>query len=332
MNERYERQLKKGILEILVLQLLLKEKMYGYQMILCMKEKSQGMFEMKEGTLYPILYRLEDDGLVESQWSVPQNKEISRKYYCLTEKGKEQLKALKLLWKRYVKAVDEILGYPGAFNEKICSELDSLSEKEATNNRTSARIRCPRGKAVMTKGYGFCDYIIHVVGSRYDGKDVSKSQSFKKQRRVFGTCSSSRIKTLESCYYEIINIVKKHPDIKNVAIPIVGSGEYKFTQTVEYPNTGDVIGRRFVEGTTNNIYGTEDIITYSIGKYRTSLETPTRKPGKEGNANEKEAYILSYYGENDGIDSDDQKAMYTTDVSSGNITWDWEDITHSEEK
>ena len=110
MNERYERQLEKGILEILVLQLLLKEKMYGYQMILCMKEKSQGMFEMKEGTLYPILYRLEDDGLVESQWSVPQNKESSRKYYCLTEKGKEQLKALKLLWKRYVKAVDEILG------------------------------------------------------------------------------------------------------------------------------------------------------------------------------------------------------------------------------
>ena len=71
-----------------------------------------------------------------------------------------------------------------------------------------------------------------------------------------------------------------------------GSGEYEFTQTVEYPNTGDIIGRRFVEGTTNNIYGTEDIITYSIGKYRTSLETPTRKPGKEGNANEKEAYIL----------------------------------------
>ena len=108
-----------------------------------------------------------------------------------------------------------------------------------------------------------------------------------------------------------------------------GSGEYKFTQTVEYPNTGDVIGRRFVEGTTNNIYGTEDIITYSIGKYRTSLETPTRKPGKEGNANEKEAYILSYYGENDGVDSDDQKAMYSTDVSSGNITWDWDDTPNS---
>lgn len=108
-----------------------------------------------------------------------------------------------------------------------------------------------------------------------------------------------------------------------------GTGEYKFTQTVKYPNTGDVIGRKFVEGTTTNIYGTEDIITYSIGKYRTSLETPTRKPGKEGNANEKEAYILSYYGENDGVDSDEQKAMYTTDVSSGNITWDWDDTPNS---
>ena len=126
------------------------------------------------------------------------------------------------------KAVDEKLGHPGAFNEKICNELDNLPEKDAINNRISARIRCPRGKAVMTKGYGLCDYIIHVVGSRYDGKNVSKYQSFKKQRRISRTCSSSRIKTLESCYYEIINIVKKHPDIKNVAIPIVGSGEYKF--------------------------------------------------------------------------------------------------------
>ena len=109
MNERYERQLKKGILEILVLQLLSKEKMYGYQMILCMKEKSHGMFEMKEGTLYPILYRLEDDELVESQWTPPQKKEVSRKYYCLTEKGKKQLEDLKKLWKDFSLVVNEIL-------------------------------------------------------------------------------------------------------------------------------------------------------------------------------------------------------------------------------
>ena len=109
MNERYERQLKKGIFEILVLQLLSQERMYGYQMIMYMKEKSHGMFEMKEGTLYPILYRLEDDELVESQWTPPQNKELSRKYYCLTDKGKEQLKALKQLWKNFSMVVNEIL-------------------------------------------------------------------------------------------------------------------------------------------------------------------------------------------------------------------------------
>lgn len=84
------------------------------------------------------------------------------------------------------KAVDEILGYPGAFNEKICSELDSLSEKEATNNRTSARIRCPRGKAVMTKGYGFCDYIIHVVGSRYDGRTSANLNLLKSSAEFLG--------------------------------------------------------------------------------------------------------------------------------------------------
>ena len=97
---KVNKELLKGSTSMLILSILEEKNMYGYQMILCMKEKSQGMFEMKEGTLYPILYRLEDDGLVESQWSVPQNKESSRKYYCLTEKGKEQLKALKLLWKR----------------------------------------------------------------------------------------------------------------------------------------------------------------------------------------------------------------------------------------
>ena len=110
MNPKYERQLKKGVLEMLVLKLLSKEKMYGFQLIQKLQLCNSKYFSLKEGTLYPILYRLEDDGLVESQWSVPQNKESSRKYYCLTEKGKEQLKALKLLWKRYVKAVDEILG------------------------------------------------------------------------------------------------------------------------------------------------------------------------------------------------------------------------------
>ena len=60
MNEKYERQMKKGVLDMLVLRLLEKEPKYGYQLIQEMREKSDEVFSLKEGTLYPILYRLED--------------------------------------------------------------------------------------------------------------------------------------------------------------------------------------------------------------------------------------------------------------------------------
>ena len=109
----------------------------------------------------------------------------------------------------------------------------------------------------------------------------------------------------------------------------VNAGEYSFTQVVENPQTGDVIGRRFIEGTTVNPYGTQDIISYSLGKYKISMATPPRQPGKEGNASEKEAYLLNFYEQNDSLKSAVQKAMYTTDISKGNITWDWGDTAES---
>lgn len=67
MNDKYERQMKKGVLDMLVLKLLESEPKYGYQIIQEMKEKSEDVFSLKDGTLYPILYRLEDDGLVVSR-------------------------------------------------------------------------------------------------------------------------------------------------------------------------------------------------------------------------------------------------------------------------
>ena len=87
MNVKYERQLKKGIFEILVLSLLAENDKYGYQLISEMEEKSGGMFKVKEGTLYPILYRLEDAGLVVSKWSEPKEREMVRKYYSITMAG-----------------------------------------------------------------------------------------------------------------------------------------------------------------------------------------------------------------------------------------------------
>lgn len=100
MNEKYERQMKKGVLDMLVLRLLKSEAKYGYQIIQEMKEKSEDTFLLKDGTLYPILYRLEDDKLVVSKWSEAVGKQVPRKYYEITETGRNALDEIEAVWKR----------------------------------------------------------------------------------------------------------------------------------------------------------------------------------------------------------------------------------------
>nr|WP_315021677.1 PadR family transcriptional regulator [uncultured Aminipila sp.] len=109
MNQKYEQQLKKGVLEMLVLKLLMHEEKYGYQLINELGKYSNGMFSLKEGTLYPILYRLEDDGLVVSRWSEPKGKEVSRKYYSISDTGRQTLSELKELWSNFSENVTSIM-------------------------------------------------------------------------------------------------------------------------------------------------------------------------------------------------------------------------------
>lgn len=111
---------------------------------------------------------------------------------------------------------------------------------------------------------------------------------------------------------------------------VAGSGKYKIDEVVADPKTGDRIGTRFVEGTTQNVYGTQDIYSYSLGKYHISPDTPPKRPGKEGNATDQEAYILNYYQQNNSLESFVQKAMYATEISKGNVTWNWESTLESE--
>ena len=101
--------MKKGVLEILVLKLLESDEKYGYQLISELKDLSNGMFTVKEGTLYPILYRLEDEELVTNYWSVPEGKEVSKKFYKITDKGKETLEEAIILWKSFSKNVNKVL-------------------------------------------------------------------------------------------------------------------------------------------------------------------------------------------------------------------------------
>lgn len=110
MIEKYERQMKKGVLDMLVLKLLEDEPKYGYQLIQELQDKSGGIFSLKEGTLYPILYRLEDEQLVESRWSEPEAKQLPRKYYAVTSKGKEILSEIYQSWRQIDNGVGRIMG------------------------------------------------------------------------------------------------------------------------------------------------------------------------------------------------------------------------------
>lgn len=109
MNDKYERQMKKGVLDMLVLKLLESEPKYGYQIIQEMKEKSEDVFSLKDGTLYPILYRLEDDGLVVSRWSEAAGKQVPRKYYEITQVGRSELQAIEQTWQSITKGISQIM-------------------------------------------------------------------------------------------------------------------------------------------------------------------------------------------------------------------------------
>lgn len=81
--------LYKGTLQNIILKLLSKEvKMYGYQITQRAKELTQGELEMTEGALYPLLHKLEGDGMITSEIQKINGRD--RKYYLLTEKGKKQ--------------------------------------------------------------------------------------------------------------------------------------------------------------------------------------------------------------------------------------------------
>jgi len=73
---------------MLVLEIICEEPTYGYALLTKLKMQTNGYFTLKEGTLYPILYRLEDDGLICAHWSDPEGRTAPKKIYTATELGK----------------------------------------------------------------------------------------------------------------------------------------------------------------------------------------------------------------------------------------------------
>lgn len=106
MEDRLLQQLKKGVLEMLVLEIICQEKTYGYELMNKLKVRSGDLFTLKEGTLYPILYRLEDDGMILSSWSQGAGKSAPKKMYTATEKGYQERINRRQVWNTFSNTVN----------------------------------------------------------------------------------------------------------------------------------------------------------------------------------------------------------------------------------
>lgn len=103
-----DNELIKGTLALVVLALLSRRAMYGYEIASTVSRETEGDFQWKEGSLYPCLHKLERDGLVVSRWEEPEGQR-RRKYYALTDAGRLTLAGKSAAWTRLQRAVNTIL-------------------------------------------------------------------------------------------------------------------------------------------------------------------------------------------------------------------------------
>ena len=100
--------MRRGSTTVLILSLLSESPMYGYQISKELALRSSGVFDFKEGTLYPALHRMEKDGLLTSYWEVV-TEGPSRKYYAITDQGRDALSARSRDWGEYARALLHVL-------------------------------------------------------------------------------------------------------------------------------------------------------------------------------------------------------------------------------
>jgi DNA-binding PadR family transcriptional regulator len=94
----------KGHLDLLLLVVLEKGPAHGYAVIESLRERSGGLFDLPEGTIYPALHRLEDQGLLRSRWQ--EDSARRKRIYQLTPKGEQALIKRQAEWQKFSKAVN----------------------------------------------------------------------------------------------------------------------------------------------------------------------------------------------------------------------------------
>lgn len=103
------RELVKGHADALVLSCLAREPMHGYRIAKDLEQMSEGYFVMREGTLYPHLHELENEGCIEGYWETASG-ERERKVYRITERGKRELAGRLKQWRKFQSKVNRVLG------------------------------------------------------------------------------------------------------------------------------------------------------------------------------------------------------------------------------
>lgn len=112
MTEKFERDLLRGSLDLMVLSVLADGSQYGYSIQKKLDSASLGKVKLPAGTLYPLLHRLESEKLIRCRWDDSTGRK--RKWYDLTPKGKKRLTAQANQWKQYAECVSSLIeGFVG---------------------------------------------------------------------------------------------------------------------------------------------------------------------------------------------------------------------------
>ena len=97
----------KGHLDALILAVLAREPLHGYAVIEALKARSGGELQLAEGTVYPALHRLEDDGLLSSEWSIDSGRR--RRVYSITRRGERELGVSRERWRAFSTTIESVL-------------------------------------------------------------------------------------------------------------------------------------------------------------------------------------------------------------------------------
>ena len=103
-----QRELSRGTLELAVLALITEERRYGYDLLSSLATATGGFVGIKEGTLYPVLHRLEDAGYIAATWEA-EGRGKPRKYYGITPSGRQRLALLRTEWDRLAAGMERLL-------------------------------------------------------------------------------------------------------------------------------------------------------------------------------------------------------------------------------